>query len=283
MLLEKAHAISEKWGNAPVAIAGDFNSTPWSALYRFMSCSQLDLAGHDRRNISGQEEGAKERFKTNAYSREVSKYERFGSACESSQGVEISGEEDLVLGTESSIVSIKTNDSKESTIITRETNLTTEITGQKFSKVTSTRVSIAKSLPHAKRVRGWDQSELMAATGASDLSVVQHKLDLRSAYSEIEGKPGSRDERGEPFVTTFHKKFRGTVDYIWHTDDLVTVRVLDTLPTSVLQHCKGLPSKKWGSDHLALACEFCFAPNRNNCSIQKTKRESGQNSLFRNF
>lgn len=69
---------------------------------------------------------------------------RFGSACESSQGVEISGEEDLVLGTESSIVSIKTNDSKESTIITRETNLTTEITGQKFSKVTSTRVSIAK-------------------------------------------------------------------------------------------------------------------------------------------
>ncbi|XP_024386152.1 carbon catabolite repressor protein 4 homolog 5 isoform X3 [Physcomitrium patens] len=277
VLLEKAHAISEKWGNAPVAIAGDFNSTPWSALYRFMSCSQLDLAGHDRRNISGQEEGAKERFKTNAYSREVSKYERFGSACESSQGVEISGEEDLVLGTESSIVSIKTNDSKESTIITRETNLTTEITGQKFSKVTSTRVSIAK------RVRGWDQSELMAATGASDLSVVQHKLDLRSAYSEIEGKPGSRDERGEPFVTTFHKKFRGTVDYIWHTDDLVTVRVLDTLPTSVLQHCKGLPSKKWGSDHLALACEFCFAPNRNNCSIQKTKRESGQNSLFRNF
>lgn len=116
----------------------------------------------------------------------MSKYERFGSACESSQGVEISGEEDLVLGTESSIVSIKTNDSKESTIITRETNLTTEITGQKFSKVTSTRVSIAKSLPHAKRVRGWDQSELMAATGASDLSVVQHKLDLRSAYSEIE-------------------------------------------------------------------------------------------------
>ena len=28
ILLEKAHAISQKWGNAPVALAGDFNSTP---------------------------------------------------------------------------------------------------------------------------------------------------------------------------------------------------------------------------------------------------------------
>lgn len=27
--MEKAHAICEKWGNAPLAIAGDFNSTPW--------------------------------------------------------------------------------------------------------------------------------------------------------------------------------------------------------------------------------------------------------------
>lgn len=28
LLMEKAHAISEKWESAPVAIAGDFNSTP---------------------------------------------------------------------------------------------------------------------------------------------------------------------------------------------------------------------------------------------------------------
>ena len=28
ILLEKAHALSEKWGKVPVAIAGDFNSTP---------------------------------------------------------------------------------------------------------------------------------------------------------------------------------------------------------------------------------------------------------------
>lgn len=26
--MEKAHAISERWGKAPVALAGDFNSTP---------------------------------------------------------------------------------------------------------------------------------------------------------------------------------------------------------------------------------------------------------------
>ncbi|KAG0614641.1 hypothetical protein M758_6G192700 [Ceratodon purpureus] len=270
ILMEKAHALSEKWGKVPVAIAGDFNSTPGSALYQFISSSQLDLADHDRRNISGQEEeGLNGGFKR----------ERNGTNSGSSYDAEAGAEEVSALNAESSVVLERTIDSSESTVATiGEEDLATHIVHQKITRLTVERVSIPK------RVRGWDPFELMAATGERHLSVVQHKMNLRSAYSEIEGKPGSRDERGEPLITTFHKKFGGTVDYIWHTDDLVTVRVLDILPISVLQDyrgrpkivlkdCEGLPTKKWGSDHLALACEFSFVPSKDTSS-RKAEQES---------
>ena len=37
------------------------------------------------------------------------------------------------------------------------------------------------------------------------------------------------------------------------------MRVLQTLPVDVLRKTGGLPSEKWGSDHLALMCELTFA------------------------
>jgi len=52
--LQEAHALSEKWGKADVVIAGDFNSTPQSTLYKFLVSSELDLLEHDRKHISGQ-------------------------------------------------------------------------------------------------------------------------------------------------------------------------------------------------------------------------------------
>jgi len=36
--MENAHALSERWGNAPVAIAGDFNSTPNVIFLPSFSC-----------------------------------------------------------------------------------------------------------------------------------------------------------------------------------------------------------------------------------------------------
>lgn len=352
VLLEKAHAICEKWGNAPLAIAGDFNSTPWSALYEFITSSQLDLAFHDRRNISGQEEDQNDGFKRNEYN--PYKYEGNGRTLELSQkaaaqgkegaesgedagavaggkagdealseqvaetrdevgtvsGLEAEGEvgaesgveAEVEVGTESggevinpgtkeefilesvrSMVSLKITDKEESAVVTiGELDLVTETSQLKTTRVTletetsqlkTTKVTLERN-PKSTRVQGWDESELMTSTGERHLSIVRHKLNLRSAYSEIKGKPGSRDERGEPFVTSYHKRFKGTVDYIWHTDELCTVRVLDTLPFSVLQRCGGLPSKKWGSDHLALACEFSFVPSADVLTAGREESES---------
>ncbi len=38
--------------------------------------------------------------------------------------------------------------------------------------------------------------------------------DTQNTYDQ--GKAGSRDDMGEPLVTTYHYKFMGTVDYIWY-------------------------------------------------------------------
>ncbi|KAL7161002.1 hypothetical protein ACSBR2_041617 [Camellia fascicularis] len=53
-LSSKAHVLSEKWGNVPVVLAGDYNSTPQSAIYKFLSSSELNIMLHDRREMSGQ-------------------------------------------------------------------------------------------------------------------------------------------------------------------------------------------------------------------------------------
>lgn len=104
----------------------------------------------------------------------------------------------------------------------------------------------------------WTNEEIMLATG-SRLSVLRHHLKLCSAYAGVPGTPEVRDKIGEPLTTSYHCLFTGTVDYIWHTSDLVPVRVLETLPICSLKKTGGLPCKKWGSDHLAVACELAFA------------------------
>ncbi|CAN1188246.1 Carbon catabolite repressor protein 4 homolog 5 [Linum perenne] len=54
LLLQKAYQLSEEWGSIPVIIGGDLNSIPESAMYQFLSSSELDILEHDRRKISGQ-------------------------------------------------------------------------------------------------------------------------------------------------------------------------------------------------------------------------------------
>ncbi|XP_010471468.1 PREDICTED: carbon catabolite repressor protein 4 homolog 5 isoform X2 [Camelina sativa] len=187
LFLEKAYQLSQEWGNIPVVIAGDLNSTPQSAIYDFIASADLDTQLHNRRQISGQSEmEPKKRSFRNRYAVRAA-------------------------------------------------------------------VSTSGSLPNV-----WSKEELQFATGGQASTHVQHQLKLHSAYSGVPGTHRTRDQRGEPLATTYHSRFLGTVDYIWHTKELVPVRVLETLPTDVLTRTCGLPSEKWGSDHLAIACELGF-------------------------
>jgi mRNA deadenylase 3'-5' endonuclease subunit Ccr4 len=179
LLIDKAYKLSKKWGNIPVILAGDLNSVPQSAIYKFLSSSKLDIQLHDRRNMSGQLE-------------------------------------------------IRPNNSIS--------------------------MSVSRQLLHK-----WSAEELILATGAKGVTRLQHQLKLRSAYSGIPGKHRTRDDIGEPLATSYHSKFMGTVDYIWHSEELIPIRVLETLPVDVLRRTRGLPNEKWGSDHLAVVCELAFA------------------------
>lgn len=51
--LEQVHNMSSIWHGAPVVIGGDFNSTPSSAVYKYLATSELDLSKLDRRYLSG--------------------------------------------------------------------------------------------------------------------------------------------------------------------------------------------------------------------------------------
>ncbi|KAH1251770.1 Carbon catabolite repressor protein 4 3 [Glycine max] len=53
-LSSRAQYLSEKWGNTPVVLAGDFNSTPQSGIYKFLSSSELNIMLYDRKELSGQ-------------------------------------------------------------------------------------------------------------------------------------------------------------------------------------------------------------------------------------
>ncbi|XP_022987247.1 carbon catabolite repressor protein 4 homolog 5 [Cucurbita maxima] len=187
LFLEKAHSLSQRWGNIPVIMAGDLNSIPRSAIYQFLASSELDIQLHDRRKISGQLDFSSSR---GAF--------RFCSE------------------------------------------------GTKWSNVL------------ASRSFRWSGEEIRIASGMENVTCLQHHLKLSSAYYGVPGSCKTRDANGEPLVTSFHSNFMGTVDYIWHSEKLAPVRVLETLPIDALKRTGGLPNEKWGSDHLALVCELAF-------------------------
>ncbi|KAI3836048.1 hypothetical protein MKW92_041426 [Papaver armeniacum] len=106
----------------------------------------------------------------------------------------------------------------------------------------------------------WTPMDIETATGNAECTILESPLKLKSSYTEVEDFSGTRDPVSkEPQVTSYHRRFAGTVDYIWHSEDLQTVKVLDTIPKQALQNWSlGFPTKKWGSDHLALASQLAF-------------------------
>ncbi|MCD7464866.1 hypothetical protein HAX54_053531 [Datura stramonium] len=119
----------------------------------------------------------------------------------------------------------------------------------------------------------WTPMDIETATGNADCTVMEHNLKLTSAYREVELQDfsGTRDSTGEPEVTSYHRLFMGTVDYIWRSEGLQTARVLAPIPKNAMKFVRGFPTKKWGSDHIALVSEFAFTNgiSAHDTSVQK--------------
>ncbi|KAE9459158.1 hypothetical protein C3L33_08937, partial [Rhododendron williamsianum] len=103
----------------------------------------------------------------------------------------------------------------------------------------------------------WTPMEIETATGNADCTLVEHPLKLRSTYAEVEDCSGTRDSNGEPLVTSYNRRSEG----------LQTVGVLAPIPKHAMQWTPGFPTKKWGSDHIALVSELAFVKDG---SIQKS-------------
>ncbi|XP_077213840.1 carbon catabolite repressor protein 4 homolog 1-like isoform X2 [Tasmannia lanceolata] len=94
--------------------------------------------------------------------------------------------------------------------------------------------------------------------------MLTHPLPLVSAYSYF-CRPGSQQRcmdpsTNEPLFTNFTKRFRGTIDYIFHTvDSLIVDSLLELLDVESVKDT-ALPSPHWPSDHIALMASFRFRP-----------------------
>ncbi|KAH7549324.1 hypothetical protein JRO89_XS13G0014700 [Xanthoceras sorbifolium] len=183
LFLEKAYKLSEEYGGIPVLLAGDFNSSPQSAIYQFLASSELDIRNHDRRYISGQVELPSNCGNFRFQNRNATKYVAL------------------------------------------------------FNLL----VYVGCSGWMSNSRQRWSDEELRHATGSHEVTKLQHQLKLCSAYFGIPGSCRTRDSYGEPLATSYHTKFMGTVDYIWHTEELLPVRVLETLPVNTLRRTAGLP------------------------------------------
>ncbi|KAJ8497978.1 hypothetical protein OPV22_008530 [Ensete ventricosum] len=104
----------------------------------------------------------------------------------------------------------------------------------------------------------WSPVEIEVASGSQGCNFLEHSLKLRSVYTDAEDYVGTKDSSREPQVTSYNRQFMGTVDYIWSSEGLQTAKVLETFPKHVLRQTSGFPTKRWGSDHVALACELAF-------------------------
>ncbi|ETW07707.1 hypothetical protein H310_02156 [Aphanomyces invadans] len=80
-----------------------------------------------------------------------------------------------------------------------------------------------------------------------------HELNLASAYAQHPTDATS----GEPFATSYHDRFLGTVDYIWYAN-MVCVGVMELPPVSFFRGIRALPTRDLGSDHLSLVADFAF-------------------------
>ncbi|KAI9249754.1 Endonuclease/exonuclease/phosphatase [Phascolomyces articulosus] len=82
---------------------------------------------------------------------------------------------------------------------------------------------------------------------------IKHNLTpLKSAYASI----------GELPFTNYTPRFKGVLDYIWHTaDTLETVSVLGPIDQDYLDKVVGFPNPHFPSDHIAIAAQLRFKKN----------------------
>ena len=225
VLLGKVAALQQKHRTASVVICGDFNSAPGSPLYEYVLRGELDCLAHDRRYISGQVEG-------------------------------------LAHGVEHKPVRNQFH------LPPQEQEQEEEKTPPKNSK--------RKGNPNK-----WSSENLRIALGMlpQGTTKITHSLKLHSAYDTVGGEPGTilfskwiplfYFLKHSTFLhiffsayTSAHRRFVGTVDYIWYAQsEGASIRPLSCLLPLKYESLMNssvpcLPNRHWPSDHMSIVSDF---------------------------
>ncbi|KAL9233899.1 hypothetical protein vseg_008834 [Gypsophila vaccaria] len=265
MLLEKAHAVSKTWDDAPIVLCGDFNCTPKSALYNFIAEQKIDISQVDRDNVSGQASAeihspsrsygynfrgqpagnmaypSPTMTPNNISEKETRENDNFNSQSDNSCRSYPKAVEESMVDPTSGLPSQPADDLNTSNL---------------DGAVVKADIAVENKQLYNRSM--WTAMEKATATGNTNITILEHPLKLRSTYSEVADSSGTRVPCGEPLVTSYNSSFMGTVDYIWRSEGLQTVKVLAPIKKDVMQPSGGFPTKKWGSDHIALASELAF-------------------------
>ncbi|PPD82632.1 hypothetical protein GOBAR_DD20434 [Gossypium barbadense] len=348
-LQERAHSVSKSWDNAPVVLCGDFNCTPKSPLYNFISEQKLDLSEVNRDKVSGQasaeiplqtynpNSGAQsgnipaqvppavdikrigvDKNDSHSDTKKQNNLDRnmkdatvnMSGSSETMQdlsdmscnnlrmGGNDSAEYDEVTEIQCGAVDMQRLSPGHSSCpenmcsgITEMEHIGTDVTihsnnGKALDDIVmnnhsngittdpellSTSQSETSSTEPLYQTHSLDAIEVSPHILACQLSesVANDHRDRRPVPSQVDfsgqsDSPGTRDSYGEPLVTSYNRRFSGTVDYIWRSEGLQTVRVLAPIPKHAMQWTPGFPTKKWGSDHIALAAELAFTKSLTN-------------------
>ncbi|KAK1940277.1 endonuclease/exonuclease/phosphatase family domain containing protein [Babesia divergens] len=233
-----------------IIMCGDFNFTPQSLLYHFLSNGYVVLRNCNAKLISGQYLMYDRLYKT-----EQAAYSKSGITIGDFEGNYISE----IYGTGGN------GDWVEPLCKTPCVELFTRMPDwiRRDSKMHDV-------IPHYLGVLNDCGRGEGSAEGSTPIRKVENTLEelssntndllfcpfnFRSAYSIV--NPGSQCSN-EPAFTAFHGWQRGCVDYIWYAKDELDVESIYELPDYGDVKARGnLPNKGWpSSDHFSLTCRF---------------------------
>ncbi|GIL56841.1 hypothetical protein Vafri_12138, partial [Volvox africanus] len=231
----------------PVILAGDFNTSPGSGLYRFLRWGELPLAVEDRRELSGQVEGyGFEQLQRDTRAGMTPQLVRWSPGPElrnpqamwklqqqelqrflnpNGRSYRVRWEEEELVHAMGAVEVAQTIASIREAAVSKGSgngngngsgNVNQEALGLRHASSTGAMMMgwYGRSGGGGGGSAPWRERDVTAVAewlAVTEAAVLRHPLRLRSAYAAVD------EHEREPLFTTMHARYVGTVDFVWYT------------------------------------------------------------------
>ncbi|KJE94335.1 hypothetical protein CAOG_04994 [Capsaspora owczarzaki ATCC 30864] len=235
----------------PVVLAGDFNLTPDSDLYRFIETGEISYSGLDRTAISGQ---------LRAESRHTQ------AVCDATrEHHHLLGEHPVPLAAKAPSHFISRSSSPES--LSRRPR---PLPGSDVDDLFLCHPLVPPELPIDLNCSWLQDDAASTLSPPAPEATIRHHFNFASAYAETDRHPDQQH-----FATSINERSMSTVDYIFFEQSALSLTgLLDLQPVSEIRAIAsrdsaamlspgmlrqyGLPCMTYSSDHVNLMCEFAL-------------------------